>query len=276
MEKSLVKNFILLLLFLVNLFLAVIVIGEIQEEKSVARFQREALEAVLANNGIRLSPSVTLPEDVPPQLYLRRDLEEEKQLISALLGRTEWKDLGGNVYYYQGKNGEAWFRGTGEFEILLNTDAGGARREPEVIAKATLKKLGLDAGAPAVSAENGKILAFLISYNGTPVRNAQIIFDFNTDYQVAIRGSRPLDVREAAQSSEYYPDGASILMSLLEAVHEKGIVCSEINDLKVEYYMYPAVSGSCTLRPIWHIGTDSGTYYFDAETMRAEEFEGSP
>ncbi len=276
MEKSLIKNFVLLLLVLVNLFLAVIVIGEVREEKSVARFQREALEAVLESNGILLSPSVTLPEDVPPQLYLKRESESEKRMISALLGRSEWQDLGGNVYYYRGKNGEARFRGTGEFEIILNVDAGNARHELETIAKAAIKKLKLDvADAPTVSGEDGNTLTYLVSYYGTPVRNAQLIVDFITDYQVAIQGSRPLDIKEAILPSEHYPDGVTILMSFLEAIHEKGIVCSEISSLEVEYYMYPAVSGSCTLRPIWHIGTDSGIYYFDAETMRAEQFEGT-
>lgn len=276
MEKSLVKNFILLLLALVNLFLGVIVVEEVRDEKSVARFQRAALEDVLESNGIRLSHSVALPEDVPPQLYLRRDSEAEKRLISALLGSSEWQDLGGNVYHYQGKNGEAWFRGTGEFEILLNADAVAPRREPEAIAKAALKKLGLEVSdSPTISGENGETLTYLVSYNGTTVRNAQLSFSFTSDYQVTIHGTRPLDIREGSQSSEHYPDGASVLMSLLDAVHEKGIVCSEISDLKVEYYMSPAVSGSCTLRPIWHIGTDSGIYYFDAETTRAEQFEGS-
>lgn len=271
MEKSLVKNFILILLLLVNLFLLVIVISEAREERSIARYRREALESVLRNNGIELAPDVELPEEVPPQLNLKRDPEAEQRLISSLIGRSQRVDKGGNIYYYEGKNGKAEFRGTGEFYILL--DASSMGREATAMAKAYLKKLGLEAAGPATVSEKGDSLSYLVSYGGIPVHNAQITFDFVSSQQLIISGTRPLDFRESAQSSEFYQDGVTILMSFLEAVHEKGYICSEISGLALEYYMYSAVSGSSTLSPRWRIQTNSGPYFFDAKTGKSESAE---
>ncbi len=277
MDKSKVKNFILLLLALVNAFLLYLVIIDAQEARRAREFREETLRAVLAERGVSLGEAVEFPESVPPLLTLLRDTSAEEKSLRRLIGGSIPQDQGGNVFFYDGADGQAKTRGTGEVEILLYAGARG--KDPLSAAKSAMQKLGLDYSEhDATMTENGQdtLVTLGCAYNGTPIQNARISFYFSGGSLQIISGSKPLDGKHAQQSAEDYPDGVTTLMSFLEYIAQSGKICSEIRDLRIVYYMYSAVSGSCTLRPIWRIGTDAGTYYFDAETLRVEQLESSP
>lgn len=278
MDKSKIKNFIIILLALVNICLLFIVISSDIEERKVAAYRSEALVNVLSENGITLNPNINLSESIPPLLSLKRDLETEKHRISALIGSCYMEDTGGNCYYYQGADGQANFRGTGEFEISMNSDVIPTGKDPVSTAKATLKKLSIDVGdiEPIVIDDGTTVTVTLFgSWEGTSIYNEKISFVFTSTYLWLINGTRPLDTKSSVQSSEDYPDSVTILMNFLKFVNDTGSVCSEIKDLKIEYNMYSAVSENCTLRPVWRIETDSGSYYIDAASGEAENVEGS-
>jgi hypothetical protein len=276
-DKSKVKNFILLLLALVNAFLLYLVISNVQEARRAQELRVEALRAVFAERGIALGEAVEFPEAVPPLLTLLRDTSAEEKSLRRLIGGSIPQDQGGNVFFYDGADGQAKTRGTGEVDILVY--AGPRGKDPLSAAKSAMRKLGLDYSEhDATVTEDGQVTRVILgcAYDGTPIQNARIRFDFSGGSLQIISGSKPLDERYAVQSAEDYPDGVTVLMSFLEYIARSGKVCSEIRDLRIVYYMYSAVSGSCTLRPIWRIGTDAGTYYFDAETLRVEQLESSP
>lgn len=277
MDKSKVKNFILLLLALVNAFLLYIVVSNAQEARRAQEFREETLRTVLAERGVALGAAVEFPESVPPLLTLLRDTAAEEKGLRGLIGGSTPQDRGGNVFFYDGADGQAKTRGTGEVEILLYAGARG--KDPLSTAKSAMRKLGLGYSEhDAAMSEDGQntVVTLGCAYDGTPIHNAKINFYFNGGNLQLITGSKPLDERYAVQSAEDYPDGVTVLMSFLEYIAQSGKVCTEIRDLRIVYYMYSAVSGSCTLRPVWRIGTDAGTYFFDAETVRAEQLEGSP
>lgn len=273
MDKSKVKNFIIILLALVNLFLLFIVVSNGIVENRATAYRLSALEKVLADNGITLNSKIEMPEDIPPVLTLKRDLHAEKKSLSALIGSCEAEDQGGNAYFYNGTNGQARSRGTGEFELKLNAGVISKGKDPVVAAKTAMKKLGIACAdlKPIVTESGSEVTVTLFcALGGIPVRNAQINFIFTGDSLLLVTGTRPLEAKYTAQSSESYPDGVTVLMNFFSSISQTGKVCSEINGLTIEYYMYSAVSGNCTLEPVWSILTDVGTYYIDAATGKPE------
>jgi len=277
-DKLKIKNFILILLALVNVFLLFIVLTNVMEERKAQASRMEALENVLAEKGIMLNPDIELPETVPPLLSLKRDMEAEKHKLTSLIGSCKVLDQGGNIFFYSGSDGEGRFRGTGEFEIKLNSGVISTGRYPVSAAKAAMKKLGLECDdiEPLVTTDgNDTTVVLSCSWDGTDIYNARVTFNFTSDNLLLISGTRPLDAKFSVQSSENYPDSVTILMNFLESIQQTGYICSEITDLKIEYYMYSAVSGNCTLKPVWCITTNSGPYYIDAETGKAENIENA-
>ncbi|MEA4894117.1 MAG: hypothetical protein VB064_02525 [Oscillospiraceae bacterium] len=278
MDKSKIKNFILVLLAVVNAFLLYIVITNDIEEHKAQASRMEALEKVLAEKGITLSSDIELSETVPPLLYLSREVDTEQRSLASLIGTCTAVDKGGNIFFYSGPNGEGKFRGTGEFEIELNSGVITKGRDPVGAAKTALKRLGLDCSdiEPVVTVEGSETTVILCcSWEGTSIYNARVTFVFCSDDLQRISGTRPLDVKSGIKSSETYPDSVTVIMSFLQSVHQTGFICSEINSLKIEYNMYSTVSGNCTLKPVWCITTNSGPFYIDAETVKAENIENA-
>ena len=99
MDKSKIKNFIIILLALVNAFLLTIVISNESEKRSAKEYKNTALKTVLEDNGIYIYPDVILPEKMLPELTLGRDLAKEKRSLSNFIGSCTAKDLGGNIIF---------------------------------------------------------------------------------------------------------------------------------------------------------------------------------
>ena len=276
MDKSKIKNFMIILLLLVNAFLLTIVISNYSEERQAELYRKDALESVLSQSGKTLNPNIKFPESIPPQVSLKRDIDSEKKFIASLLGRCDMKDLGGNIYYYDGKDGKAKFRGTGEFEILLNSGVIPKGNDPVDSAKVALRKLGIEYSGEGstVETDGGNTTVTLnCSWNGTPIYNSKISFSFTSEYLMIITGNRPLDKEDVIQSTENYPDSITLLMNFLQTINDTGEVCSEIKDMQIGYFLTSAVSGDCTLKPVWCIQTDSKSYYINAQTGAAEKLE---
>ena len=278
MENANIKNYILIVLVLVNAFLLAIVLTNVRQASRAAASRKQALETVLAENSIQLADEVNLKQSVPPQLTLRRDTAREKEMVAALLGEADVSDLGGNVYFYKGKNGgEAKFRGTGEFTILLGD--GNARGDDAAkTARSLLEKLGLtDSGEVAeVTDDSGnETVTFTCAWNDAPVYNARVSFYFTSTKLRLITGTRPFDVLYESAASASSRDGVTVLMDLLQTLRAAGDACAEIRALDVGYFAGSSVSGDSTLSPTWRVRTDSGTYYIDAVTGKAETLEAA-
>ena len=274
MDKSKVKNFILILLALVNIFLLIIVIKNATEEKKAESSRMQALGKILEEDGIALSPDTKLPETVPPTLSLKRDMNAELHRVSSLIGKCSVEEQAGNIFIYKGNDGEARFRGTGEFEIILYSGIIKMGKDSVGAAKTALRKLGIKSGdtEPVVTVDSSNtIVELCCTRDGMSIYNAIVSVKFMGDNIYSISGTLPFDTKNAVKSSENYPDSITILMGFLESRNQKGY--NEITDIKIGYNIYPTVSGSCTLIPIWYITTNSGSYQLDAETGESENID---
>lgn len=278
MDRTLIKNVLIIILVLVNVFLLYIVLHNASEERQAAVYRKQALENVLKENGISLKADISLPDKTESQVSLKRDEAKEESKISALLGNCVISDQGGNIYHYDGAKGSAQLQGSGEFEILLNSDDIYAGKDPVSAAKTAMRKLGLSSGdvEPKVKTDGDSTTVTLYcSYKDTTVYNASIDFSFYGNSLRIISGKRLLDSESQVSSDGTYLDSVTVLMKFLESVRKTGDVCSEIDDLQIGYYLSSSVSGDCTLKPIWRIQTNSRPYYIDAQTGKAETIENT-
>lgn len=279
MDNAKIKNYIILVLALVNIFLLAIVLTNARQARRAAADRQQALETVLADNGIRLSKDTDLSDAVLPELTLRRDAARESKMVTALLGDCDFSDLGGNVYSYKGKNGgEAKFRGTGEFTILLDANAVKRGTDVAATARSVLKKLGLrySGETPEVSSSDGDATVTLsCAWEDMPVYNARVTFYFTASSLALISGTRPFDTQTASAAPGSCPDGITVLMNFLQSVRSTGDLCTEIRGLDMGYFVFPSVSGDCTLQPVWCVRTDSHAYYIDAKTGKSLTLEAT-
>ena len=279
MDNAKVKNHIILVLLLVNVFLLGIVLTNALQERRATAERKQALSDVLSQNGIRLADGVELTQSVPAQVTLRRDEARETQIVTALLGSAERSDLGGNVYVYTaGNGGEARFRGTGDFTVLLGGSGMSAGKSPVDTAAGLLQPMGLRADEKAVHTQgsgDNEDVTFSCVWSGSTVYNARVTFHFSAGRLCLITGTRLFDTQSARVSLDNCPDGITVLMNFLQSVRSTGDVCTEIRSLKLGYFMSSAVSGECTLRPVWCVETDSRAYYIDAETGKSETLDAA-
>lgn len=278
MDRSIIKNTIIIILVLVDVFLLFIVLHNASEEKQASVYRNQALETVLKENGITLKENISLPEKAVPQVSLKRDSSKEQASIESLLGNCTVTDLGGNIYHYEGANGSAKLQGSGELEILLNSDYIITGKNPVASAKAAMKKLGLSCSSsePEVKTQDDSTTVTLnCAFKNTPVYDARISFSFYGDSLRIISGKRLLDSETQVSSAGSYLDGVTVLMKFLDSVRKTGDVCSEIDDLEIGYYISPSASGDNTLMPVWRIQTDSRPYYIDAQSGKAVTIENT-
>ena len=140
---------------------------------------------------------------------------------------------------------------------------------------AAARKLGIEyAGIPTEESEGDQLSVTMVSaWNGTPVYNATVRFEFNGSSLYRISGMRPLDTEVSVRQLEETPDASTVLMSFLAYVRQTNAVFSEITNVELGYFISSSVSGNCVLRPVWCIKTDTGIYYFNGQTGKPENLE---
>jgi hypothetical protein len=270
MNGAKIKNLIILMLLLVNVFLFGLVLTDRHEAAAGREAAWDDLAAVFQESGIVLSPGVR--EAVALQgCSLRRDTDSEASLASNLLGAVSAEDQGGNIYYYKGEKGEATFRGTGEFSILLNPGTVESGHDPVQTAVAVLKKIGVRCDPDSAEVKEpgeGASVTLTVSWQEDPVYNAQVTLTFSGGSLYLISGRRMLDTMASRGETGLAPE--TLLMRFLDAIHEGGYVCSAVESLRCGYIVSVSISGDADLIPVWRVDTDAGPYYLNGLTGKEE------
>ena len=118
------KNIILLILVMTNLFLLVFVLGQAWQNDRAREQTWENALLFLRERGVQVEEAL-LPRtsDLLPQVA-RRDLEGERAAAEALLqGTCEMESRGGEVYRYFNGNGSIQFHSDGTFSAQLDPAA---------------------------------------------------------------------------------------------------------------------------------------------------------
>lgn len=273
MEWSKLKNIILLILLLVNLFL--LIMAGVQKQGS-AQSQEQALAdavAVLERNGIQLH-SEQFPEELKIRsMSMQRDREQETQLAQALLGACAVSNLGGGRYSYESGIGSAEFRSNGNFSIVFSDGVpivGGAGHEQEHAREITAR-LGLSGViAEQSEADEGAVHVVLYqTWQDIPVYSCRIVLQYREGELCAISGQRLMGEPQAAASEETLISVPTALMRILNGVNDMGDVCSEIVGMTPGYQMTNPAEGT-KMNPVWYVVTDTGAYELNAVTGKLE------
>lgn len=246
MEVGKLKTVAIILLALVNLSFAAIIISDRIKTANIQADERAGLVSALDRLGIQISEDA-IPADTEIFEYtINRDTNKEALIAASLLGRTEAKDLGGNIYVYETSKGRAQFRGSGNFDIKIKDDY---FKTSDIIA------------LTASEAKEETESRYICAYQGIPVFNCRIgITKAGSD--TLISGSRLPGEPQNETISESLSI-AAILLRFVEKITSEGLVIRSVKQINKGYLLSDSAA-ELKLRPVWQIVTDGGSYYMDA------------
>lgn len=274
MNKENIKTIIIAVLLLVNVFLGALVVTDSARSEAYSAAAEESLLKALQAGGITVSSRSVLNIGAIPSCTITRDVDKEREFVSAVLGRVESRDQGGNIMMYYGKNGQACYRGTGDFEILMENNSVPAGEDIAETSRSFLKKLGIDMDAGSAVVDRGSsgsssVVTAVCRYADRPIVNCSVKLTFSETNLLLVTGTCPLTTARENAGGEAL-DTATAVMRLLDIFNSSGYVCSEIKDISHCYKMDASASGEGTLTPLWHFSTDIGDFYLNGITGKAE------
>ena len=261
MDRFLLKNIIIIILVLVNLFLAASLLMR-QNSAVHSRRQTEAqLTELFAADGMTLEKSAFSKKTPPASFVLSRSLQREREAAVFFLGNSLiQEDQGGGTYTYTGKSGVARFRTGGNFEIAgtLSTN------DPETFFRSFCKTFAFEPLALNFQ-ENGTGSAIAIpACNDLPVFNCPVTFTVNDGGLMTVSGTLlPLEGTSVSSETELLSSAAAL--TLFQNVRrETGAVVSAVTESALCYELQS--SSTLTLVPSWRITTDTKDYYVNCIT----------
>lgn len=268
MDTGKIKNIIILVLLMLNAALGTLLVTD---KLAQSRFYREAEENFflsLEQRGLVAGETLNLPEEMPRAWSLERDIQAEERMAVAFLGTVRGEDQGGNAYYYEGRGGVASFRGTGEFEFVLDSGERGSGSRDVVLQ--ALRKLGLEADAADFVVQpgtEGDIVDVICRWQGSPVWNCRVRFFFRGEILWRISGQRMFDTATVEPG-----DCFSATQAVLRFLESDGAAAAAVLESVTQgYTMSVLSSGSCRLQPVWLLETDAGRFQVNAVTGLTEQ-----
>lgn len=271
MDTGKIKNFIIIVLIITNVFLLASFGVRYSRASEFRRTANEELAKLYDSHNISLPEGLDAFDIAPSGLGLTRDLESERKMAESILGKCSMTEQGGNIYVYLGAKGQASFRGTGEFEMLLEYEAVEISRGKLHTARSVLETMGIKYGGFEEEITDGDrhTITLDCKYELSDVYNVRVNFLFYGDNLMLIYGKRVFD-SETERSQVQTINAGTALVRFLKESSDRGYVCTVVTRVSSGYSMTVAVSGDCILTPVWHIETDTGNYIINAETGRLE------
>lgn len=272
MSTSKSKNIIIIALVLLNVFLVAILLVDRAEARSAMEAEIEALEGVMKQRGISLGDDIDFSVGAPLPCTILRSEKNDDKLIDNLIDYNYREDMGGNVIFYSSDIGQAILRGTGEISLIFNDELPDMSSDHAAAAAKYMEKNGLKlfSNLAKVNASNDGATAILpCEFDGYCIYNSKLSFTVSGEKLMMIDGTRPFD-GETSYLDEAVIDSVSAMMCFMEIVRSDGYICSRVNGIEAGYFMNVAVSGECTLRPVWKVATDTGDIYINAVSGKME------
>ncbi len=278
MDSVKVKNFIILVLIIVNLALLVVVVRDNMLGSEQRHEAIEGAREILLSYGISVSEDADLSAREASSYTVTRNQEAERQAAADILGDCEVTDRGGGIFMYGSTVGEVTFRSTGSLELQYYGYAAPEPEEPEQMALELSRKLGAEVSEDDLSSETSvspgtqeptTVVTVGCNWQGSRIINCSLSFTFKSGKLLYINGSRPLG-ETASEQEENIIDVPTVLMRFIELTQEKGHVCSSLDELELCYVYNGSASGGGSLVPVWRLGTDTGYFYINALSGKEE------
>ena len=272
MDRGKTKNFIIVVLLAVNLFLLLLILLDRAETWKISGSARNDIVEVLHLAGIEAAPEIDFEPDAPAVYTRRRVVEAELEIVHAALGSAEAEDRGGSIIVYQGARGRATFHGTGDFAIEFE-------HGPEINLSTPkdaldyLNSLGMmgyyDAKRQGENPESEIILTSF--FDSQPIYNSVTKLSCAGGQLILAEGTRLLD--------EFFENlnikvltMPTVVMRFLDAVRDSGSLCGELLEIELGMKIELSSSGGGSLVPVWRFITDTGDFYINGTSGRSELF----
>lgn len=263
MERSRLKNIILLILVLVNAMMLIALASTRIQESNARKRLTSQLVAMFENNGIVLNAE-KIPAELPPTgTVLHRNTNEERTMAVLFLGKSpETDNAGGGIYTYSTSRGNATFRTDGSFEITGRLGSSHieklCRKFCSVYGYKNLK----------LTLRNGKGQGKATQYykNGKCIVNCTVSFLIEGDSLVSVSGTHIPNPDSRFNGKTVSMTAATALTRFLEFHRQSGTVVSKIKRIFPCYRLKSSVSAPMSLVPIWRIVTDTGNYDVNCTT----------
>ena len=265
------KNIILLILALANLFLLTMVVSQELQARRAREQTWQGTVDFLARQGVQVDEAI-LPRtvDLPPQTA-QRDLEGERAAAQALLGgEVTMEALGGEVYRYYNDSGSIQFHSYGAFSAQLEPGAFPAEGGPVRTAQEALSAIGFQG---ELLEEGADALLFRQTWEGAPLFNQEVTVRCSEEGLTALENGHRLVGEPREDPSRQTISASTALVSFLNGVSALGDVCSRMDAIQPGYAVTPALSGGMTLTPVWRVTTDTGAYQLDTVTGQVTRLE---
>lgn len=264
MEWPKLKNIVLIILALTNLFLFIFIPGRELKNNDYQRQARSDAIQLLVDRGVTVAENqVPNKMDLEPQT-VERDLEQEGALAAQLLnGPVQVEARGGEVYRYFNGNGSIQFHSDGAF---VGTFASGFLPVGEDLERdclAVLSKLNFE--GKLIQKQTDR-LTFRQLWNGVPLFSQQVTLEIRDNCVSSMMAGRRLVGQPTVDPGQKTVTVATALIEFLNSVNALGDVCSRVDSITQGYASSLALSGPMTLTPVWRIVTDTGAYQLDLVT----------
>lgn len=264
MQSSRLKNIIIIILALVNLFLLGSLLSRQHAQQESRQRIREQLVALFAADG------VSLPADVisfqPPLTggTLVRDVEHDRAVAACLLGEgLTYADQGGGIYAYESDRGAAIFRSNGSFDATIHSFA--EPNDSAILAEKICESFGYQNHITDTISETEFIGTAVRYFNGYPVNNCTLSFHY-LDGVLSVSGTVLPDSLSVSGNSTTPLSATSALTAFLNARRESGTVVSSVEEMYPCYELQSTAASAMTLIPSWCIAADNGLYYVNCHT----------
>lgn len=260
MKTSRLKNIVIVLLLLVNVFLLVLLLSRRAEERDAYARSVDQLVTLYASGGIALDPSLLTQEGSAPSAALERDSAQETAFAAALLGEdVTVSDTGGGVYYYESACGSCAIRAGGAVETAVSR----AVDDPADFCRGLFRTFGYTQTASTLAGGSGSVTA-VRSSDRYPVFNATLTLSFSGGTLVAVSGTFLPSLSEGSRAEGI--DAITALVRFYDYRASSGLVCTDIRSLAGGYLLQSSATAPLRLLPVWCIETDVNSFYVNCTT----------
>lgn len=262
MDRRRLKNCIILIMVLMNLFLLASLLSRAGNLHTVQRTAAEQQSALFAADGITLDPELISDLTPPAPRALSRNSEQEYRAAASLLGsQLSYSDQGGGIYSYSSNRGAAMFRSTGAFEAAGTLATAGTD-----FCYAFCEDFGYSEPVFRLDANGTGTATAVRMYEEFPVFNSTVTFSLTDGVLTAASGTL-LPQEHTETPSDVPPLSASAALTAFQNLRrENQAVVSAVTDLYLCFELQSTASTAMTLVPAWCIVTDIEPYYVNCST----------
>lgn len=278
MEGAKIKNIVIVILLMLNVFLLFLVGGRRMEDIQSRETARMRAVQIIQDSGVALDETIVPREMDLAARQALRGLEQEADLAVALLGgEVTAQARGGEVYRYYNAAGFVQFHSTGEFtaEFEQGYFSLGESAAAEHAAS-ILSSLGFDGDVVEDAVDQGTgTVTMRQRVEQAPVLSCQAEVNYADGRLVSITNARRFFGRSEKVETEASLTVATALMRLYNGLQNMGDIYSTIEAITPAYTMSVSLSGPARLTPVWYVRTDTGAYQLDMQTGQLSRISGS-